>query len=144
MKIVINRCFGGFSIAASVAEALDIDDRTDERHNPALVAAVERDAKAASGYCAELCVVEVPDGLEYEVTEYDGMEGVVTSLAVTPEELAAGLSPERVELAKIADCIKLRVAAPDAKPLVAQEEPQKASTPESYMTDGPWHYSPLR
>lgn len=47
------------------------------RHNPELVAAVEQLGSAvASGEHAELKVVEIPDGVEYEIDEYDGMESI--------------------------------------------------------------------
>lgn len=80
MKIVINACYGGFSISESVAACLntsayplDEDIRTD----PRLVDMVERDAPAASGDCAKLVVVEIPDNTtDWELNEYDGYESI--------------------------------------------------------------------
>lgn len=79
MKLVINRCYGGFSLSASAVKALDLRsaysdiDRNDER----LIALVEMDADKASGESAKLRVVELPDEItDYEVDEYDGYESV--------------------------------------------------------------------
>jgi hypothetical protein len=51
--------------------ARDID-----RHDTILVQVVEEDSAMASGRCAELKVVEVPDDVEYQIEEYDGLEHV--------------------------------------------------------------------
>lgn len=47
-----------------------------DRDDPDLVAVVEELGEDADGYCAELKVVEVPDGVDWEIDEYDGMESV--------------------------------------------------------------------
>lgn len=47
-----------------------------ERHDLDVVRAVEELGDAASGRFAKLKIVEIPDGVEYEVDEYDGMEHV--------------------------------------------------------------------
>lgn len=48
-----------------------------ERDDPALVQVVEElGAAAASDTCSDLRVVEIPDGVEYSIEEYDGMEHV--------------------------------------------------------------------
>ena len=92
MKIVINGCFGGFSV--SKAAAVFMAERgnkmamaelaregawygfgfQEHRSDPDLVAAVEELGKKASGSYAELKVVEIPDGVEYQIEEYDGTE----------------------------------------------------------------------
>ena len=41
-----------------------------------LVDVVERLGKKANGESAELKVVEIPDGVEYEIDEYDGVESI--------------------------------------------------------------------
>lgn len=133
MKVVINRCFGGFSVShegmlryceikgikvypeqckdewrfwtywtvppadriAGVSGkefyALSFEDRiahnkllseqTIDRHNierndPALVQAVQELGEKANGEYAELEIVEIPDGTEWTVEEYDGMEHI--------------------------------------------------------------------
>lgn len=46
------------------------------RDDPALVQVVEEMGKASFGFCAKLLVVEIPDGIEWEIDEYDGSERV--------------------------------------------------------------------
>lgn len=139
MKVVINKCFGGFSLspaatlrlyergvpgmATPVDEYFPPEKRADElahyptmayetqlakwreylrtkkrdssfitvfspdeqfvlysrdvpRDHPELIAAVEEMGEAANGACAELKVVEIPDGTNWEIDEYDGREHV--------------------------------------------------------------------
>lgn len=51
-------------------------DRDIPRDEAALVQTVEELGDAASGMCAKLKVVEIPDGLQWNIEEYDGMEWV--------------------------------------------------------------------
>jgi hypothetical protein len=135
MKVIINNCYGGFSISLDGCRWMaergheqakkDVSDYEDElrvfehykahgvlgddhmrrfktslfdisikynklpdfysgrdfkRHDPLLVACVEalggEHRKGASGAHACLKIVEIPDGMEYEIVEYDGMEHV--------------------------------------------------------------------
>lgn len=117
MKVVINACFGGFSVSKAAAEHMAANgcpvataelaeydakmtdpSKQDEfeqrwgfrwygyghtdggggyvRNSPQLVAAVEALGDAASGDCARLRVVEMPDGVEWTIEEYDGNEHV--------------------------------------------------------------------
>lgn len=83
MKVVVNRCWGGFCLSrAAYAElGLPWDNygfaMADDRANPKLVAVVEKLGMDASGDFAELKVVEIPDDIEWEINGYDGMERVV-------------------------------------------------------------------
>lgn len=52
------------------------DRRGIERNDPCLVEVVEKLGEKANGRFAELIVVEIPDGIEWEITEYDGWESV--------------------------------------------------------------------
>lgn len=47
-----------------------------DRHDPILVQVVEENAELASGRSAELKVVEIPDDINYQIEEYDGLEHV--------------------------------------------------------------------
>lgn len=87
MKVVINTCFGGFDPSectkvyiASKAPELLVDGRLRNdcipRHHPALVEAVERFGDDASTCPSRLEVVEIPDGIEYGIGSYDGLEFV--------------------------------------------------------------------
>lgn len=82
MKIVINVCYGGFGLSERAIEQLkklgvERDYYRDiERNNPLLIQTVEHLGKEANGVCAELKIIEIPDGVEWYIEEYDGMEWV--------------------------------------------------------------------
>jgi hypothetical protein len=134
MKVVINRCYGGFGLSKEayirygeikgtpvwIEEdtkykalgiftawtvppdqrpanredefySMDMDERKEynesyskntiycrdiARNDPALVQLVEEMGDAANGKHAELAIVEIPDGVQFEVEEYDGKEWV--------------------------------------------------------------------
>ena len=132
MKLVINSCYGGFSISDAAEKeylkrigkeqflykndrssgSIDFDNlirmkdgedgfcsytytkdlgekttfKTGEeyyfyssdipRDDKILIAVVEEMGEEAFGRCAELSIIEIPDGINYEVTEYDGIESV--------------------------------------------------------------------
>lgn len=117
MKVVINRCFGGFSISLeaarfmaargnkqAIAEVAEYNGKLAdqskqhhlerkygvkfygyghtgnhggyERNNVDLVSAVEKLGDAASGELANLCIIDIPDGVEYEIDDYDGLESI--------------------------------------------------------------------
>lgn len=94
MKIAVNRCFGGFSLTEAVFNELgikwdsygflrneDLGIKSDNwdayRADPRLIAAIERVGEdASSGSCSMVRIVEIPDGIEWEIHEYDGQESV--------------------------------------------------------------------
>jgi hypothetical protein len=94
MKIVINRCFGGFGLSDKACErmielgyeGLTKSERSIggsyyghyiiERNNPLLVQVVEELGKEADGFCAELGIVTIPDDVDWYIHEYDGLEHV--------------------------------------------------------------------
>jgi len=85
MKVVINRRFGGFGLSDQArqlyAETKGIDpeevyDWEIERDDADLIRIVEQLGKQADGRCADLKVVEIPDGVKWYVHEYDGLEDV--------------------------------------------------------------------
>lgn len=130
MKVVVNRCYGGFGLsteatlryykekfggdlypyhggctvggvphvrlmppykAANIMVHFSKEDLGDvivdipnrsyyscrpERNDPVLVRIVEEMREAASGECADLEIVEIPDDVEWEVHDYDGMESI--------------------------------------------------------------------
>lgn len=77
MKIVINKCYGGFGISEAGLRLLNLKnywdvERTDER----LIELVESGVDV-NGFCAELEVVEIPDeATDWELDEYDGLESI--------------------------------------------------------------------
>jgi hypothetical protein len=86
MRIVINSCHGGFGLS-EVAEIrykehYNITDPywyavTDIcRADPYLIELIEEMGYEAEGKYAKLKIVEIPDGVEWQIQEYDGMEWV--------------------------------------------------------------------
>ena len=51
-------------------------NRPDKRDDPALVEVVEELGDAANGQLARLEIVEIPDDVEWQIEEYDGIEWV--------------------------------------------------------------------
>ena len=84
MKVVINACFGGFSLSDKAfieyekrkGTKLPTNGRSLHRDDPILIEVVETLGKDSWGACAELTVVEIPDDVEWEIAEYDGKEHV--------------------------------------------------------------------
>lgn len=93
-KIVINVCYGGFSLSmeacqvladqgvqcAIAALALYIKEgffryHTElPRHDPRLVKVVEDMGECANGSCADLRVIDLGESRAYRIHEYDGKE----------------------------------------------------------------------
>lgn len=81
MKVVINRCFGGFGLSKEALEFLGADydfeyDRYEMRTDAKLIECVEQLGERANGEYSELKIVEVPDDVDWHIEEYDGMETV--------------------------------------------------------------------
>ena len=106
MKIVINRDYGGYGLSDQAVREYgkskglnlvedgpddhgftyfyvnEIDennyfsDREIERNDPVLVEIVERLGSEANGRYSDLKIVEIPDDVDWEVMEYDGMEHI--------------------------------------------------------------------
>ena len=95
MKIVINDDFGGFGLSKMAIESYasrkgltlgkwnqtygyydDFIDRDIPRNDKDLVEIVESLGNLANGFCASLRIVEIPDGVEWHISEYDGIEHV--------------------------------------------------------------------
>ena len=54
-----------------------LDNRLDDRTDPLLIQAIEEIGEGeSSGSCAQLKIIEIPDGMKYEIEEYDGIEWV--------------------------------------------------------------------
>lgn len=82
MKVVINGCYGWYSLSDEALAYLGIPGGSryaydDDRTNPKLVECVEKLGEAAShGLGSSLYVVEVPDDVKWIITDYDGVEQV--------------------------------------------------------------------
>jgi hypothetical protein len=134
MKVLINKCHGGYGISADALSMyadkkglkysvkneympfLDLADGTSlssyniERNDPTLIAVFEElGSEDFSGICANVAIVEVPDGAEYFVDEYDGLEDVSQIwITASLDELASGLSQEKLDLIKAGCAVKLK------------------------------------
>lgn len=106
MKVIINTCFGGFGVSTEAMRLwlerngitdYDLDDglrssgkghhypqyvrdnaeRDDIRTDPILIAIIEElGTEQASGSMAQLKVVDIPDGVEWFIDDYDGSEHI--------------------------------------------------------------------
>ena len=85
IKIVINRCHGGFGLSAAaeskyqeLAKVSDADfySRLIPRDDEHLIAVVEQLGEKANTRFSELKIVEIPDNVNWYIEEYDGLEWV--------------------------------------------------------------------
>lgn len=53
-----------------------INEREGDRTDPILIRVVEELGEEADGMCARLKIVEIPDGVEWVIDEYDGNETI--------------------------------------------------------------------
>jgi len=83
MKIVINRCFGGFGLSPKALEMYrdmtqnpQVDYWEIPRDDSTLIHIVETLGKESFGDHSELYVITIPDGVVWQIEDYDGMEHV--------------------------------------------------------------------
>jgi hypothetical protein len=82
MKIVINREWGGFGLSKAGWQRYHElggekgHDWEMERNDPILVQVVKELGKKANGDYADLKIVEIPDDVEWYISDYDGLETV--------------------------------------------------------------------
>lgn len=80
MKIVVNRCYGSFSLSEKARDLLGLKSVYDnvDRTDPRLIEVVETLGDEASGRAARLRIVNIPnDSTDWELDEYDGAESVI-------------------------------------------------------------------
>lgn len=53
-----------------------LDSRPEDRSDVKLIKVIEELGSSANGSCAKLRIVEIPDGVDYEIDEYDGNEHI--------------------------------------------------------------------
>lgn len=86
MKVVINRCFGGFGLSNEFIEAYpqfkeysySYYDEKDKRTDQDFISALESfGLEKADGYCASLKIIKLPSDItDWEINEYDGSESI--------------------------------------------------------------------
>lgn len=79
MKIVLNKCYGGFGLSEKACEMLGVKYAWNiKRTDPRLVEVVETLGEEANGNFAELEIVEIPDeATDWDMQEYDGIESLI-------------------------------------------------------------------
>ena len=109
MKIVLNKCYGGFGLSTKAFDWLIVNkgwkldkdfvkatstygdkdtkywakgDREELRINLDVIECVEVLGKEASNRLSDMRVVEIPDNANWEIDEYDGIESVRESSEV--------------------------------------------------------------
>jgi hypothetical protein len=85
MKVVINKCHGGFGLSKEAENKYkelagisnpNFYDRSIARDDEHLIAVVELMGSEAGGRYADLKIVEIPDDIKWYIEEYDGLEWV--------------------------------------------------------------------
>ena len=83
MKIVINACYGGFSLSdRGLARYNELTGHNQtyyydiQRDDPHLVQVIEELGFWSGGYYSKLKIVEIPDDVDWQIQEYDGNEWV--------------------------------------------------------------------
>ena len=86
MNVVINRCFGGFGLSDKAITLYlekkggkpspDFSAYFIDRTDPVLVDVVKTLGLEADTKYSSLAVVEIPDGINYEIVDYDGVEHI--------------------------------------------------------------------
>lgn len=57
-------------------EKYSLSNRPEDRSDKNLIKIVEKLGEKANASCAKLVIVEIPDGTDYEISDYDGMEHI--------------------------------------------------------------------
>lgn len=136
MKLLMNVCYGGYGLSDEAIElwakkknivltkkTLEYGDyhyyvegdkiisgHDIDRDDPTIIEVFEElGSERTSGDHGQLSLVELPDGCEYDLTEYDGWESISnTWITITVKELIEGLSPDRLEAALNVRSIKIK------------------------------------
>lgn len=87
MKVVINRCYGGFGLSDGFIKAYpqfeeygySYYDDTDKRTDKDFISALESfGLEKADGYLSSLEIIELPNNItDWEIREYDGSESII-------------------------------------------------------------------
>lgn len=117
MKVLINKCYGGYGLSEEFVNHLitnnlvpqDSNSYTINRNNQKIIEeAIKFGLENVNGFCAKLEIVELPDGCNYNIGEYDGQEWIEQYwINVTLDELKNGLSDEQLSMVTKGCDIKL-------------------------------------
>ncbi len=108
MKVLLNNDYGGYSLSQEFVNHLiannlvtkDSNTYTINRDNQIVIEeAIKFGLENASGLSADLKIVNIPDGCEYRISEYDGSEWIEQIwIDVTLDNLKNGLSNEQLSM----------------------------------------------
>ena len=82
MKVVINKCYGGFGLSKKAKNRYaelkksNISEYDIPRNDPILIQVIEELDEEANGFCAKLKIIEIPNDIKWTIEEYDGIEWV--------------------------------------------------------------------
>ncbi len=135
MEIILNKCYGGYGLSDEavrlyltkknipivlnpayaskyfkyyiVGDDERFSDSSISRTDPIIIEVVKELGKRSNDSSAKLEIVSIPDGCQYLIDEYDGMESIETWFELTEEELLKGITPEKLQLLKSVDSIKI-------------------------------------
>lgn len=105
-KVVLNKCFGGYSLSKEACDFLGLKfpeygygyHYYNDRTNPRLVECVETLGEKANGGCADLEIEEYDDyNYDYYISEYDGAESLHLEPKVHKTKLQSMRTNEIVE-----------------------------------------------
>lgn len=57
-------------------KSIYLSNRIEDREDKLLIQVIEELKEEANGYCAKLKIVEIPDDVQYEIEDYDGLEHI--------------------------------------------------------------------
>lgn len=86
MKVVVNKCYGGFGLSEKARKMLHAEDirkvweleEIENRNNPELVSVVETLGNKVNTRSSELVVVEIPEtATDWDIYENDGFETLI-------------------------------------------------------------------
>lgn len=73
--ITFTKDFGDYiDLSDDNSEKYCLELRGNRREDPVLIEVVEELGDSANGSFAKLVIVDIPDGMEYEIDDYDGVE----------------------------------------------------------------------
>lgn len=81
MKVVINSCHGGFGLSSEAMRRLkelgmDLYYYDIPRNHEILVRVVDELGEGANGEHSNLKIIDIPEGISWDIDEYDGYETI--------------------------------------------------------------------
>ncbi len=105
MRVIYNACFGGYGLSEKAKKLYNEKAGGSvkyygniARHDPILVSVIEELGEEANGMCSELALIDIPEGYDYVIDEYDGLE--------------------RIELVLLEDVLRDKIRAGDEEEIV--------------------------